>query len=595
MARQPALFSGIPLVPFQPASEGKPAAPLFRARENTQPINQASLDVPHSPLDNLITTFVRAGAFQSAAEVDAARALWTQRAKVWARENNRSPEEFFTGLKSILDAEIPSGALPQEGASDGTMNDGNAPTSTRSPLASVDEIRGVVGSETTPIAFTIADQARVGKATLPSGATFEMFGGPFYHLEGFDPNAGSGNAWAVSRQSIANQHHARAARGARLQFTINNAPGNVLASHGNLAIRAEVEHALKTGSIDAETLYRHIVKTVKAHNATMKAKKGEVQPVPFFDDIESFLDALNYLKTFPTRHDFARRFWTAGNQRPQNPFGVDWRDVARAMGEPATVGVKGPRDVMNALIVDPEAKAARDSKHPIYAWSIKGKNIGLTVLHDLTKLAPADLVQAAKDSLIKEKEKKTPEESGQAQEAQEEPSQEAIVNRVAGWLLTGDGGRGIVKDGIIEVPTADVLKFFRQEGVEGVKAWYEINSRTFGAMTGKSDVSSFFHETWHDWTQSLSEAHTAILERHFGKRDTRAFQEGGARAFERYLRDGNAPTPEVARIFKVIKDAMLRVYSRLKGTPIEEHIHSDVRRVFDEVLGKEPLSLGPNK
>lgn len=41
-------------------------------------------------------------------------------------------------------------------------------------------------------------------------------------------------------------------------------------------------------------------------------------------------------------------------------------------------------------------------------------------------------------------------------------------------------------------------------------------------------------------------------------------------------------------IFATIREAMVRIYARLKGTAIERRVHPEVRTVFDEMLGFGP-------
>jgi hypothetical protein len=130
--------------------------------------------------------------------------------------------------------------------------------------------------------------------------------------------------------------------------------------------------------------------------------------------------------------------------------------------------------------------------------------------------------------------------------------------------------------------------FFQAEkGV--VKGWYDATTKTLGAFTGKSDFSTFVHESFHAWTDSRKAEHSATLEKHFGKLGTKEYYEGPARAFERYLRDGVAITEALKGVFSATKDHMgiyiNIVYMNIKGSPIESKVHADVKNVFDEMFG----------
>lgn len=67
--------------------------------------------------------------------------------------------------------------------------------------------------------------------------------------------------------------------------------------------------------------------------------------------------------------------------------------------------------------------------------------------------------------------------------------------------------------------------------------------------------------------------------------ETRA-HEKFARGFEQYLREGVAPTKDLAGVFSKFRNWLVGIYSTLKklGSPIND----DVRRVFDRMLATEP-------
>ena len=59
-----------------------------------------------------------------------------------------------------------------------------------------------------------------------------------------------------------------------------------------------------------------------------------------------------------------------------------------------------------------------------------------------------------------------------------------------------------------------------------------------------------------------------------------------ARGFEQYLREGVAPSPELAGVFAKFRNWMLQIYQSIKGLGTE--ISPDIRNVFDRMLEQEP-------
>lgn len=66
---------------------------------------------------------------------------------------------------------------------------------------------------------------------------------------------------------------------------------------------------------------------------------------------------------------------------------------------------------------------------------------------------------------------------------------------------------------------------------------------------------------------------------------TTAAEEKFARGFEKYLRDGIAPTKALENVFSKLSEWMLNIYQTIKGGPIDIQITNQVRNVFDAMLG----------
>ncbi len=58
-----------------------------------------------------------------------------------------------------------------------------------------------------------------------------------------------------------------------------------------------------------------------------------------------------------------------------------------------------------------------------------------------------------------------------------------------------------------------------------------------------------------------------------------------ARAFERYLAEGSAPTPALQRVFENFKRWMLRIYRGITGTQIDVKMNDEITGLFDRWMG----------
>ena len=89
-----------------------------------------------------------------------------------------------------------------------------------------------------------------------------------------------------------------------------------------------------------------------------------------------------------------------------------------------------------------------------------------------------------------------------------------------------------------------------------------------------ADVSTGIHELAHVFYRDLSPSDLKIA----------GPTEKFARNFERYLRDGISPTPQLASVFEKMAEWMRTIYRVLKGTPIEKGLTNDMRAMFDRLL-----------
>lgn len=116
-----------------------------------------------------------------------------------------------------------------------------------------------------------------------------------------------------------------------------------------------------------------------------------------------------------------------------------------------------------------------------------------------------------------------------------------------------------------------------------------------------ADVSTLVHETAHVFRKSLEElpdpsilkrADDAVASMGVKVRDakgnwTREADEAFASGFERYMRDGKAPTEALQGVFQKFKDWLTTIYRSIVGTPLEKNLSPQLKSFFDDVLREE--------
>jgi len=70
-------------------------------------------------------------------------------------------------------------------------------------------------------------------------------------------------------------------------------------------------------------------------------------------------------------------------------------------------------------------------------------------------------------------------------------------------------------------------------------------------------------------------------------------EEKLARGFEKYLRNGQAPTPRLASLFQKFREWMLRIYQKIAGSPLDVKVSPEMRRVFDSLVQRGSVAQAP--
>lgn len=116
----------------------------------------------------------------------------------------------------------------------------------------------------------------------------------------------------------------------------------------------------------------------------------------------------------------------------------------------------------------------------------------------------------------------------------------------------------------------------------------------------KPDVSTAIHEVAHvirrflvnrdvkqEYRAGITNADIKTVEDWAGAKDgkwDRPAEEKFARGFERYLRDGNAPTEKLKALFGKFANWLGKIYKTLSGSPIDVDISPEVKAFFDKLV-----------
>jgi hypothetical protein len=140
--------------------------------------------------------------------------------------------------------------------------------------------------------------------------------------------------------------------------------------------------------------------------------------------------------------------------------------------------------------------------------------------------------------------------------------------------------------------TRDTLRAAPVESIpyKGAMSFHPQTGRAIIHALQNPDASTALHEIGHVLVHTLEDSDLEAVERWNGGKLSQwsiAQHERFARAWERYLRMGQAPTYALQSAFTVMKEALRQIYLRIKGSPIDVPINKELRAVFDRSLGKD--------
>jgi hypothetical protein len=179
------------------------------------------------------------------------------------------------------------------------------------------------------------------------------------------------------------------------------------------------------------------------------------------------------------------------------------------------------------------------------------------------------------------------------------------LNKVFGKLrkdarsVVDDNDMEWIETSITDEDRQNPIIAFQQEGgnIKGAIDFINDNKASVYVFDG-ADISTLAHEfTGHlgrRFLEKLAESNEAFnkdyesIKKWAGVKNntwsTRA-EEKFARAFERYLREGKAPTKALSAVFENLKKWLTQIYNTIKGSSIDIELTQEVKDVFGGLLG----------
>jgi hypothetical protein len=141
-----------------------------------------------------------------------------------------------------------------------------------------------------------------------------------------------------------------------------------------------------------------------------------------------------------------------------------------------------------------------------------------------------------------------------------------------------------VGEGKFKMTPDSILQQKEGETVKGAIELLDNGRKVIHALEN-ADFSTAIHELAHVFEDELPDTDKAAILKWTGQEKwDRTTSEKFARAFERYLYDGNAPTAELKSIFQKALEWLRSIYKTLTGSPIDIDINPEVKDVFDKLF-----------
>jgi len=173
--------------------------------------------------------------------------------------------------------------------------------------------------------------------------------------------------------------------------------------------------------------------------------------------------------------------------------------------------------------------------------------------------------------------------------------------------IRDDNGMEWIETKITDADRNNPIIAFQNEGgkIKGAVDFMNDNKATFHIFDG-ADISTLAHEiTGHlgrrfleklaETNEQFSKDYDAVKKWANVKDNqwTTKAEEKFARGFERYLREGKAPTKALEAVFANLKEWLVNIYKNIKGSSIDVKLTQEVKDVFGRLLGGEVKAEKP--
>lgn len=172
-------------------------------------------------------------------------------------------------------------------------------------------------------------------------------------------------------------------------------------------------------------------------------------------------------------------------------------------------------------------------------------------------------------------------------------------------VVTDNNGKRWLKTAITEADASNPIIAFQEEGgkVKGAIDFSNDNKASVYVFDG-ADISTLAHEMSGHLGRRVLERLAAVDEQFAkdyeaakkwaGVQDnqwTRVAEEKWARAFEKYLREGKAPSKALTNVFQKLRDWLTNIYKTIKGSSIDIELTPEIVAVFDNLLATKGEQL----
>ncbi len=161
----------------------------------------------------------------------------------------------------------------------------------------------------------------------------------------------------------------------------------------------------------------------------------------------------------------------------------------------------------------------------------------------------------------------------------------------------GEGGRNSFGETELRRGTSNRVKFQQLTENSLPKGAVETldNGRKIIHALNDPDFTTAVHEIAHVFENELNDADKKTItdwskQKEWNTNTSEAFAKG----FEKYLKEGTAPTPELKTIFEKAKQWIADIYNKLKGNALPK-LTPEVRKVYDNLFEEKNINLPDGK